>query len=416
MTQLTSLLPHPLPHPLPWHDRDDLIALCRLLDGDEGHGSGARLVGGAVRDALLGVSASDIDIATPLTPDTVSKLAQSAGLKVIPTGIDHGTVTIVLAKGSVEVTTLRRDVSTDGRHATVAFSRNWKEDAARRDFTFNALYAQAESGQIYDYFDGADDLKSGTVRFIGSAKDRICEDYLRIMRYFRFHAFYGRGPVDNDTLSICAELAPRLTGLSRERISHELLRLLMAPAPIETLRAMSQANIWQHIAPEISSKGINRLEGIIGNINQADIRLGAIARLAALLPAERAIAEKMAAKLRLSRKQQKMLVTLVTGKQESADDIIAQAYYNGAETALQLAALNAPLSELLLAKDALETWKKPVFPIGGRDIIAAGVAPSPMVSKILQNAEKNWLEQGCPPVDNVAEYIKPIIAQLSDSH
>jgi poly(A) polymerase len=236
------------------------------------------------------------------------------------------------------------------------------------------------------------------------------------MRYFRFHAFYGRGAIDNDTLSICAELAPRLTGLSRERISHELLRLLMAPAPIETLRAMSQANIWQHIAPEISAQGINRLQGVISNINKANINLGAIARLAALLPAERAIAEKMAAKLRLSRKQQKMLVTLVTGKQESADDIIAQAYYNDAETALHLAALNAPLSELLLAKDALDDWQKPVFPIGGRDIIAAGVVPGPIVSQVLQSAEKSWLEQGCQPIDNVAEYIKPIIAQFSDSH
>jgi poly(A) polymerase len=404
-----------LPQPLPWHDRDDLLSLCHLLDGDAGHGSGARLVGGVVRDALLGVSASDIDIATPLTPETVSKLAQSAGLKVIPTGIDHGTVTIILAKGSVEVTTLRRDVSTDGRRATVAFSSDWKEDAARRDFTFNALYAQAESGRLYDYFDGEDDLKSGAVRFIGNAKDRICEDYLRIMRYFRFHAFYGRGPVDTDTLSICTQLAPRLTGLSRERIAHEFLRLLMAPSPADTLRAMSQANIWEYIAPEISSKGINRLENIISNAQKADISLSAIARLAALLSQERTVADKMAAKLRLSRKQQKMLVKLVTGKQESADGIISQAYYNGAQTALELAALNAPLSQLLLAKTALENWEKPVFPISGRDVIAAGVTPGPLVSQILQSAEKSWLEHGCPPINNSAEYIKPVIEKVSDS-
>lgn len=414
MTRSNTSLPKSLPRPLPWNDRDDIMAFCRLLDDAAEDGSGARLVGGVVRDALLGICASDIDIATPLTPEIVAKLAKSAGLKVIPTGIDHGTLTIVLAKGSVEVTTLRKDISTDGRHATIAFTRAWEEDAARRDFTFNALYAQPDSGQIYDYFSGEDDLKSGKVKFIGSAKDRINEDYLRIMRYFRFHAFYGRGSFDDDTLSICAERAPCLTGLSRERISHEFLRLLMAPAPIATLRAMSAANIWTYIAPEISSDGIDRLEGIMGNAHQAEIHLDAIARLAALLPTKGAVAEKMAAKLRLSRKQQKILVALVTDKLCRADEIQSKAYYNGADMALQLAALHAPLSELLPAKNALENWEKPVFPIGGRDIIAAGVAAGPMVSEILQKAEKHWLELNCPPIDNIAAYIQSIIQQDSD--
>ncbi|MBM3928021.1 MAG: CCA tRNA nucleotidyltransferase, partial [Sphingomonadales bacterium] len=206
-----------------WRDRAGLDTLIDALGG----GKNACFVGGAVRDALLGLPVADLDIATRLAPEDVIDALRRAGIKAVPTGLAHGTITAVIASGPVEVTTLRRDVSTDGRHAIVAFTDDWREDAARRDFTMNALYADPQTGEVFDYFDGIADLAARHIRFIGDARQRIAEDHLRILRFFRFLARFGDTP-DPEGLAACTERANDLMALSRERIREEILKLLVA--------------------------------------------------------------------------------------------------------------------------------------------------------------------------------------------
>ena len=231
----------------PWLPAADTRAVLEALMAD---GKPARLVGGCVRDALAGRPVTDVDIATPETPPRVIDLLRAAGLKAVPTGVEHGTVTAVVRGKPFEVTTLRRDVTTDGRHAVVAFTDDWTEDAARRDFTMNALSADPD-GRVHDPFDGVADLAAGRVRFVGEARARIREDVLRILRFFRFHAHYGKGAPDADGLAACRELAPLLPRLSAERVATELLKLLKAPDAAATVRMMREAGILAPILAEI---------------------------------------------------------------------------------------------------------------------------------------------------------------------
>ena len=222
----------------------------------------ARFVGGAVRDTLLGLEVSDIDIATDHPPEAAMKRLRAAGITVVPTGIKHGTVTAVLPDGPIEVTTLRRDVETHGRHATVAFTDDWQEDASRRDFTINALYADPASGAVYDPFDGLDDLAARRVRFIGDPIARIAEDHLRILRYFRFHARFGGVEMDAAALEACAERANDLMALSRERIADEMTKLLPTQRAPEVLAVMVERGILRAVLPEIGAEGVARLEQV----------------------------------------------------------------------------------------------------------------------------------------------------------
>jgi poly(A) polymerase len=231
-----------------WTGREDLAALVAALDPD---GAGTcRYVGGAVRDTLLGLAVKDIDMATQHRPEETQALLKAAGIRQVPTGLAHGTITAVLPGGPVEITTLRQDVSTDGRHATVAFSQDWREDAARRDFTINALYADPRTLALSDHFGGLDDLATRTVRFIGDAEQRIREDYLRILRYFRFQARFGSLPADAQAEAACAALAPGMKGLSRERIASELLGLLGLPDPAPTVARMAELGVLAQVLPE----------------------------------------------------------------------------------------------------------------------------------------------------------------------
>jgi poly(A) polymerase len=228
-----------------WMTRDDLAALNAAL----GQGM-ARFVGGAVRDSLLGLPVKDIDMATLLQPRETMRRLKEAGITAIPTGIEHGTITAVLASGPVEITTLRHDVSTDGRRATVEFATDWREDAARRDFTINALYVDPAGGEIFDYFGGLADLAARRVRFIGDARQRIREDHLRILRYFRFQARFGSQPADSEAEAACAELAATLKGLSRERVGMEMMNLLGLPDPAPTVQRMAQLGVLAVVLPE----------------------------------------------------------------------------------------------------------------------------------------------------------------------
>ena len=264
-----------------WRKKRGVRRILKALDSARGM---TRYVGGAVRDDLLGLTVSDIDFATRLRPDAVIEKLEAAGIKAVPTGIEHGTITAVADGQPAEVTTLRADVSTDGRRATVAFTDDWMADASRRDFTINALYAEPHTGEIFDYFGGLEDLRVGHVRFIGDPLTRIAEDHLRILRFFRFHARYGKGDPDRAALEACTARANDLMALSRERIADELLKLLALPDAPATVRLMVAHGILRPVLPEIDSA--ERLERLAAAEAQAGLAPNPMRRLSALLPAD----------------------------------------------------------------------------------------------------------------------------------
>lgn len=340
-----------------------------------------RAVGGAVRDALLGLPVSDVDLATVWEPaETVRRLV-AAGIKAVPTGIAHGTVTAVADGQPFEVTTLRRDVATDGRHATVAFSTDWRDDAARRDFTINALYADPDSREISDFFGGLADLDERRVRFIGDPDKRIAEDHLRILRFFRFHARFGAGEPDAAGLAACRVHANDLMALSRERIHAELSKLLAVTDPVPVVNAMLEAGIFTPILPEVSD--LKRLRRLVASEPEPLW----LRRLAALLPADAAVLDDIAVRLRLSNAERRRLVAMAA---PPGSDPLAEAWHDG---------IDAAIDRRLLAGtpvDDLAGWVKPRLPIGGRDLIARGVAPGPEVSRKLGIFERAWVAAGFP--------------------
>jgi poly(A) polymerase len=379
-----------------WTQRDDLAALVAAL----GPGS-ARYVGGAVRDTLLGIAVKDVDLATLLRPDAVIERLDAAGIRTIPTGVDHGTVTAVLPFGPVEITTLRRDVATDGRRATIAFATDWREDAARRDFTINALYADPASGEIFDYFGGLADLAARRVRFIGDARQRIREDHLRILRYFRFQARFGSQPVDILSEEACAELAGTLKGLSRERVGMEFLNLLGLPDPAPTVARMAELGVLAVILPEADPQALARL---VAQERGQGIVADPIRRLAALLSPEPPLAERVAARFRLSGAQRKRLAS-AAARSGAASNPRALAYHLGREQALD---------RLLLAgadASALKDWDIPVFPLKGGQVVARGVAAGPEVARILQSVEARWVAEGFPGEARVQALLDEVLGR-----
>ncbi len=372
-----------------WTRRPELARLVAAL----GPGN-ARWVGGAVRDTLLGKDAHDIDAATPLEPVEVIDRLEAAGIRTIPTGIDHGTVTAILDSGNVEITTLRKDVSTDGRRATVAFASDWKEDAARRDFTINALYADPLTLEVFDFFGGVDDLAAGRVRFIGDARQRIREDYLRILRYFRFQARFG-SQADAAAEDACAELAPSLKGLSRERIGWELLNLLALEDPSLTVARMRELGVLPVVLPETGKREVEKLAALVAAECAADIAPDAMRRLAALLPAIPPVAEAVSARLRLSKSQRDRLTCAAARDARDGDAPRALAYVAGMTCATDRL--------LLMGADtgALADWEPPVLPLKGGEIVARGVAAGPEVARVLQAVERLWVDEGFPDRERV---------------
>lgn len=362
-----------------WTGRTDLAALVAAL----GAGN-ARYVGGAVRDTLLGIAVKDVDIATPLEPQAVMQRLKNSGIQAVPTGIEHGTVTAVLPHGPVEITTLRHDVTTDGRRATVAFASDWQDDAARRDFTINALYADPASGEIFDWFGGLSDLATRRVRFIGDPHQRIREDHLRILRYFRFQARFGSVPADAASESACAELAATLKGLSRERVGMEMMNLLSLADPAPTVARMAELGVLEVVLPEAD---VAALSALIEQEKQQAIAPDALRRLAALLPAEVPLAEAVASRFRLSGVQKKRLA-LAAARDESAAEARPLAYRLGIEAALD---------RLLIAgadASALHDWAIPQFPLKGGEIVARGIKAGPDVARVLRQVENGWIAAG----------------------
>ncbi len=364
------------------------------------NGKQARFVGGCVRDALIGREVHDIDIATPEKPQVVEKLLQENGIKTIPTGIEHGTITAVFEGLVFEITTLRSDVSTDGRRATVAFSEDWLEDAARRDFTFNALSVGLD-GVVHDPFDGVADLQAGRVRFVGAPHQRIEEDYLRLLRFFRFSAYFAKAPMDGEALQACIELAPKLSELSGERITQELLKLLSSPRPAKWISLMQNFGIMNHLIT--GTQDSHALEMMCAFEEKPD----GLRRLSVLLNKDADTVEQVIDRLKLSKKQSKRLraARLYDGV-ISIDNIFVQLYRFGAETVQdrlfiywaekQFSGLG-PAEQSLLHE--ITRWKMHprAFPLSGKDLLERGFTSGPQMGEVLSCVEDWWCENQCQP-------------------
>ncbi len=377
-----------------WRHAEGLEKLLALLQDDHG---GPRYVGGAVRDSLLGMPVSDVDIATALLPREVIDRLEAGGVKAIPTGIEHGTVTAAVDGKNYEITTLRRDVATDGRRAVVAFSTDWREDASRRDFTINALYADPKSGEIFDYFGGLNDLEAGNLHFIGDAKERIAEDFLRILRYFRFLARYGSGQLDREAIAACANGAYGLTALSRERIAQELSRLLSLKDPVASIELMITNGIFTPFLPEISGTAIADLRRLVRREQQFYQSVSLPARFLALLTHDPVSVDKVAARLKLSNKLRESLARRLQAPEPEPENIRAIAYQADTDVARDVILLFGADQNVPSCLERLEHWEMPTLAIKGGMLIEMGLPAGPLVAKSLQAVETAWIEEDFPP-------------------
>ena len=390
-----------------WLEDADLQRLLAALNAD---GEEARIAGGAVRNALLGEAVADVDVATTTLPEDTIRRAEAAGFKTAPTGIEHGTVTVIAAGKGYEVTTLRADVETDGRRAKVVFGRDWKADAERRDFTINALYAEAD-GTVVDFVGGLADLESRTLRFIGDAETRIREDYLRILRFFRFFAWYGSGRPDAEGLKACARLKDGLEQLSAERVWAELKKLLAAPDPSRALLWMRQAGVLTKALPESEKWGIDAIHGLVSGERDLGWAADALLRLEAMVPPDAGRMTALAERLKLSNAEAERLTAWAAApKPESTgteSDLARKLYRRGRQPIidrLRLALASARVKGIE-SNDALveaggysrlmkyaEKWTAPKFPLKGADLQAIGVPTGPEMGKLLKRLEEEWVE------------------------
>ncbi len=386
----------------PWLTAPATRAVMAALEAAGGPGC-ARYVGGCVRNALIGAPVADIDIATMLKPEQTDRAIRAAGLKAVPTGIAHGTVTAVSERRPFEITTLRRDVSTDGRNATVAFTDDWAEDAARRDFRLNALYADGE-GRVFDPTgEGLADAAAGRIVFVGDPETRIREDYLRILRFFRFFAWYGRGEPDAAALDACRVLAPGMVRLSAERVSKELMTLLAAPNPGIAMSVMAGAGVMMQILPE----------GEMGPRFEAAVRLSSdpVIRLMTLFPADESVTKAASTRLRLPNATRDRLaaaaVAMPSVSLAMADPEVRAAVYRHGTRAVADALYRRWSEEPAGAESATrllalaEGWRAPAMPVGGRELARMGVEPGPETGRLLKAFEDGWIADDFPSEGHV---------------
>ncbi len=382
---------------LPWLQEEGLQSLLALLNEGEGE---ARVAGGAVRNALLDEAVADIDIATTLVPRDVILRANAAGLKTVPTGIEHGTVTIVMDDQSFEVTTLRSDVETDGRHAQVRYGTDWREDAMRRDLTINALYLDAD-GTIFDPLDGIEDVLARTVRFIGAPEDRIREDYLRILRFFRFFAWYGNFRPDADGLRACARLKEGLSNLSVERVWHELVKTLTAPDPGRAILWMRQTGVLSNVLPESEKWGIDYLMPFIRTEKEHGWQADGVRRLMTILPPQEDKITAFSDRLKLPNKVRDRLVRWAQTDEPQTDWKKPEFYrylyaqdIHAVEDRLRLAIArdDATSGKFLRQLKWLSRWERPIFPLKGQHLLDTGLEAGPQISDLLGKIESRWIE------------------------
>ena len=382
-------------------------AIQRLLTVLNGGGEQARVAGGAVRNTLLGEPIGDVDVATTLVPEAAAERLRGAGFKVVPTGIDHGTVTAVEGATVVEVTTLREDVATDGRHATVAFGRDWRTDAERRDLTMNALYMEAD-GTVFDPLGCEADVHARRVVFVGDPDRRIAEDHLRILRFFRFFAWYGRHRPDGPGLLACARAKVGIETLSVERVWSEMRRLLAAPDPARALLWMRQTGVLGVAMPETERWGIDAVPSLIAAETAFDWQPDPMLRLAAMLPPDPKVVRALADRLRLANSERDRLVEWTAAPRpvpSRAEGELARLMYeatrDGTLDVLRLATARAhvagDLNEVAAFRrqlDFAEGWVRPDFPVQGRDLLERGVEPGPQMGERLKAMHERWVESG----------------------
>ena len=393
----------------PWRAAPGLRRIVAALGRDA-----VKIVGGAVRDTLLALPVTDIDLATPLLPEEVTRRLEAADIKVIPTGIAHGTVTAIASGDHHEITTLRRDVETDGRRATIAFAADWREDAARRDFTINALYADPGSGTVDDWFGGIADLQKGCVRFIGDAATRIAEDHLRILRFYRFAARFGRGDLEPASHAAVVAARQSLKSLSRERVADELTKILSLPDPRAILRQMAADGIFAVILPELADDFAATLDRLLANEVTARVDPAALRRFAALLPPDPAMAEQVASRLRLSTRQRKQLAALAAHRTALDRPARQLAHAIGVDGARDTWLLAGAPDTAKAAALSLRDWAVPPLPMKGGDIIARGVTAGPEVARILRAVEAAWVAEDYPDAARVAALADQMIGRASD--
>ncbi|WEK39912.1 MAG: CCA tRNA nucleotidyltransferase [Candidatus Brevundimonas colombiensis] len=393
----------------PWLEASATRAVMAALEAAGGPGC-ARFVGGCVRNSLLDQPVDDIDIATVLTPNQTTAALKAAGLKAVPTGVEHGTVTGVSERRPYEITTLRRDVETDGRRAVVAFTHDWAEDAARRDFRLNALYADA-AGQVFDPTGGGlADAAAGRIVFVGEAETRIREDYLRILRFFRFYAWYGRGAPDAAGLAACAALKGGMDQLSAERVSKELLKLLAAPDPRATVQVMAEAGVLAQVLPQVQPLTLFQA--------MCDVTPDPVLRLSALLPAETSAVAGVAGALRLSNAQRDRLTAAVADGPAVAPDMGA-ARARAAVYRLGRGAFEDRLARAEAAdggdgrvlRQLAADWTPPKPPVNGRDLARLGVTPGPETGRLLKAFEDGWIADDFP-ADGHEARLKALITAI----
>jgi len=386
----------------PWLTEAPLGELLAVLDGD---GEEARVVGGAVRNALIGEPHGDIDIATTAPPAEVVRRVAAAGFKAVPTGIEHGTVTVVAAGRPFEVTTLREDVETFGRRAKVAFGRDWRRDAERRDFTINALSASRD-GTIHDYVGGLADIAARRVRFIGDAAARIAEDYLRVLRFFRFHAAYGEGAPDPEGVAACVGGRAGLDRLSRERVRMEMLKLLRAKHAVPALAVMTETGLLEQVlgsVPQLASfANMIKLEAALA------LPADPVRRLGALAVAVTEDAERLRERLRLANSEHERLASMAEGWWHISSawgerEGRVLLYRLGRERftdRVLLAWTRSPQGAADERWQALarlpQRWTPPSFPLRAADFLARGVPKGPRLGAALAAAEEAWIAAGFP--------------------
>ncbi len=362
------------------------------------HGGVLRFVGGAVRDALKGIEGGDIDFATDLSPDELVEACNEEGLKTVAIGIKFGTVGVVIDDQLLEVTSLRKDIKTDGRHAEVEFTDNWEEDASRRDLTINAVYAD-EKGNVFDYYNGIEDLEKGKVKFIGSADKRIKEDFLRILRFFRFYSIFGIGDPDKKALKACAENNENLKKLPMERIREELLKLLLTPQAVKTLKIMQENSILSYVMPD--GKFLENLDYLKKLFNGKKLPSKSLLYLFTLYQPNESLAENMATRLKLSKKEKQKFLKWATVKVNLNDltdniSLTHLAYEYGKDFCLEKLLLSAAqnletIPDFWDIYSQIENLEIPVFPIKGKDILHENINPE-QIGKRLKQLEKVWKE------------------------
>lgn len=377
--------------------------ILKLFRAVEDHGGALRFVGGSVRDALSGIDGFDLDMATDLSPEELVEACTEKGLKTVPIGIKFGTVGVVVNDNVLEVTSLRKDIKTDGRHAEVEFTTDWEIDASRRDLTINAVYAD-QKGNVFDYYNGIDDLEKGIVRFIGSPAQRIREDYLRILRFFRFHSIFAKTPIDKKALAACAENKDGLKNLSMERIRDELFKIFLTRNAVSTLKIMGENDILGYVLPNPAPESFERLEFLINLVEKNNLAPNALRRLFILYLPDVSLASNMATRMKFSKKQRSNFLdwaeTDYTPDDFADETRLARLIYlYGKEFALDKLLLVQAAEKRELPHNQeiirfIEDMIMPVFPVRGKDVLDSGTADNRLIGDILKKLEKIWMDSG----------------------